>query len=193
MLKKQMEQYIANNIRANSIELFDMEKDYVEKQQLLSQGVSVTNKTLYFHVIERCDKETEELIHAEKQELLSTAVSYLKKQQNEFIFAESSALEVIGVDAIALEFDDVFETYTALFGLKLQKKFGPAIKAYLDAHLHGEGVKYSVMFSGEDGLWDVNFALDFVEGFSEEQSFEEIYALIYRFVFGLNEAIEDES
>lgn len=190
MLKKQMEQYIAENVRANKIELFDFEKDYVEKHKLLPKGVTAAEKTFYSNVLERCDKETEELLGAEARGFLSEAVSYLKKHPTEFVFAESNIFEVIRVDAVALELDEVFETYTALFGLKLQKKFGADIKAYLDNHLQGDGAKYSVMFSGEDGLWDVNFALDYMEGFNEAQSFEDIYMLIYRFVFNMIEVIE---
>ncbi len=184
-----MEQYIAANVRANKIELFAIEKDYADKHNLLPKDVSATDKAFYFHVLERCSKETEELILAENQDFLNESVSYLRKNPKEFIFAESNALEIVRVDAIAIEFDDVFKTYTALFGLKLQKKFGADIKAYLDTHLQGAGAKYSVMFSGEDGLWDMNFALDYVEGFSEEQSFKEIYEMIYRFVFKMVEAI----
>ncbi|WP_318616361.1 branched-chain amino acid aminotransferase [Sporosarcina sp. YIM B06819] len=190
MLKKQMEQYISENVRANKIELFDFEKDYVEKHQLLPKGVTAAEKTFYANVLERCDKETEELMGTEARGFLTEAVSYLKKHHNQFVYTESNIFEVIRVDAVALEFDEVFETYTALFGLKLQKKFGADIKAYLDNHLQGDGAKYSVMFSGEDGLWDVNFALDYMEGFSEAQSFEEIYMTIYRFVFNMLEAIE---
>jgi hypothetical protein len=190
LLKKQMEQYIADNTRATKIELFDIEKDYAEKHQLFPKGVTAVEKNFYFNVLERCDKETEELLGTEARGFLSETVSFLKKHHNQFVYAESNIFEVVRVDAVALEFDEVFETYTALFGLKLQKKFGADIKAYLDNNLHGESAKYSVMFSGEDGLWDVNFALDYVEGFSEAQSFEEIYNMIYRFVFKMLEAIE---
>lgn len=110
---------------------------------------------------------------------------------NEFVYVESNAFEVIRVDAVVLELDDVFETYTALFGLKLQKKFGNDMKAYLDKHLHGDGAKYSVMFSNEDGLWDMNFALNYIEGFSEDLSFVEVYQLMYDFIFKMVEAVDE--
>ncbi|MFJ7936216.1 branched-chain amino acid aminotransferase [Sporosarcina sp. NPDC096371] len=190
MLKKQMEQYIADNTRANNIELFDIEKEFAEKHQLLPKGVTATEKMFYANVLERCDKETEELMGSEARGYLKEAVSYLKTHPAEFVYAESNIFEVVRIDAVALEFDDVFQTYTALFGLKLQKKFGTDIKTYLDNNLHGDSAKYSVMFSGEDGLWDVNFALDYVEGFNEVQSFEEVYSMIYRFVFNMLEAID---
>ncbi|CAM3247400.1 branched-chain amino acid aminotransferase [Filibacter tadaridae] len=191
MLKKQLENYIAKNVNDDNIGLMHFEEDYARKHQLLSDDVTVVEKAIHFHVIELCDKETEELIHTENTDFLNTPVSYLKKNQNQFIYVESNEFERIGIDAVALEFDDVFETYTALFGLKLQKKFGDAIKGFLEANLSGDGVKYSVMFSGEDGLWDVNFALNFVSGFSENNSFDDVYQMLYHFIFKLGVAVED--
>ncbi|MCG7335915.1 hypothetical protein MHZ95_11545 [Sporosarcina sp. ACRSM] len=148
-------------------------------------------KNLQFHLIERCDKETEDVIQAEEPSFLDSSISYLKRHPNEFIYVESGAFDAIRVDAIAMEFDEVFETNVALFGLKLQKKFGAAIQSYMDDHLHGKVAKFSILFSGEDGLWDVNFALDAMEGFTEELSFKQVYDLIYRFVFKLVEAMEE--
>ena len=142
-----------------------------------------------YTVIERCDKETEELIASEKLNFLTEPLLYLKKNQNEFLYVESPSFESIRVDAIVLELDDVFGTYTAMFGLKLQKKFGIAIKAYLDEQLKGEGAKHSVMFSDKDGLWEVNFALNYAEGFNEELSLEEAYQFTYRFIEKLIEAV----
>ena len=126
----------------------------------------MVHNNLEYTLIERCDKETEELIATEESTFLTQPLTYLKKHQNEFIYIESPALESIRVDAIVLELDDVFETYTAMLGLKLQKKFGAAMKAYLEEHVQGEGA-YSVMFSDKDGLWDVNFALNYAKGFTE--------------------------
>ncbi|MFJ9462838.1 branched-chain amino acid aminotransferase [Viridibacillus arvi] len=191
MLKQQIENYIENHISENKIELFDIEKEYAEKHQLLTSGVSVAEKAFHIDALERCNKETEELISAETPAFLQKPISYLKEQANEFVYVESSNFELIRMDAVALEFDDVFETYTALFGLKLQKKFGEAIKTYLNTHLQGDNAKYSVMFSAEDGLWDVNVPLDYLEGFSEAKSFEEIYNMIYVFFFKLVEEIEE--
>ena len=44
MLKKQMEQYMIDNARNGSIELFEVEKDYAEKHQLLSSDIEVSAK-----------------------------------------------------------------------------------------------------------------------------------------------------
>ncbi len=191
MLKKQLDKYIAENMTDNKIEFFDIDKEYVEKHQLISSDVTVTKKAFQFDVIERCVKETENLIREEDQNFLNDSISYLKNHMNEFVYVESNAFEVIRVDAVVLELDDVFETYTALFGLKLQKKFGNDMKAYLDTHLLGDGAKYSVMFSNEDGLWDINFALNYVDGFSEDLSFVEVYQLMYDFIFKMVEAVDE--
>ncbi|MGE7625108.1 branched-chain amino acid aminotransferase [Viridibacillus sp. NPDC096237] len=190
MLKQQMENYIENHISENKIELFNIEKEFAEKHQLLSSDLTVTKKAFHTDVLERCNKETEELIATETPAFLGKSISYLKEQANEFVYVESRNFELIRIDAVALEFDDVFETYTALFGLKLQKKFGETIKSYLNTQLNVENAKYSVMFSAEDGLWDVNVPLDYIEGFNEAQSFEDIYNMIYRFFFRLVEEIE---
>ncbi|MBO0602322.1 branched-chain amino acid aminotransferase [Sporosarcina sp. E16_3] len=191
MLKKQMEKYIAENTLDNKIEFFNVDKEYAAKHQLIAGDVTVVEKAFQFSAIERCVKETENLIREEDQNFLNDSISYLKSHMNEFVYVESNAFEVIRVDAVVLELDDVFETYTALFGLKLQKKFGNDMKAYLDAHLHGDGAKYSVMFSNEDGLWDINFALDYIEGFSEDLSFVEVYQLMYNFIFKLIETVDE--
>ncbi|NYF25478.1 branched-chain amino acid aminotransferase [Sporosarcina sp. JAI121] len=191
MLKKELAKYIADNEKDNKIQLFDVDKEYADKHQLISSDVTVVEKEFNFSVIERCVKETEDLIRAEDLDFLNTSISYLKSHLNEFVYVESSAFETIRIDAVVLEFDEVFESYTALFGLKVQKKYGDAIKMYLDTHLKGDGAKYSVMFSGEDGLWDMNFALDFVKDFSDDLSFVEVYQLMYGFIFKLVEAIEE--
>jgi len=191
MLKKQMEKYIAENTLDNKIAFFNVDKEYVAKHQLIATDVTVVEKAFQFSVIERCVKETENLIREEDQNFLNDNISYLKNHMNEFVYVESNAFEVIRVDAVVLELDDVFETYTALFGLKLQKKFGNDMKAYLDTHLHGDGAKYSVMFSNEDGLWDINFALDYIDGFSEDLSFVEVYQLMYDFIFKMVEAVDE--
>jgi len=42
-----------------------------------------------------------------------------------------------------------------------------------------------------DGLWDVNFALSYAEGFTEEMTLLEAYQLTFRFIFSLIETIEE--
>lgn len=196
MLKKRLEKHIAEALKVDKkkIALHKEEKDYAEKHGLIPDGVEVTLKEADARFdnayLERADKETEELV-VETPKLLEEHVERLNRYRREFVYVESAAFDIIGVDAISLELDDVFETYTAMFGLKLQKKYGAEIKAYLEEHLNGKDSKYSIAFSMADGLWDVNFALSYAEGFTEEMTLLEAYQLTFRFIFSLIETIEE--
>ncbi|KOS71714.1 hypothetical protein AEA09_01645 [Lysinibacillus contaminans] len=187
MLKKQME--LLMNEQAN-LALIDVEKAYAKKHALLSNEEITETTTLHVDVIERCDKVTEELLAEETAVFLTTPVQYLKEHPNEFVYVTSERLDVIRVDSFALEFDEMFGVYSALFGLRLQKKQSEFLRTYLTTHLQHEKMTYSVAFSGEDGLWEVNLALDAMDGFSEVQSFDEVLVHLYRFVFGLLEELE---
>lgn len=196
MLKKQMEQYISNALAqdAEKIALHIEAKEYAEKHELIPAGVEVIEKAADSRFtdayLERCEKATVALVLVEIPKFLDEKVDHLKKHNGEFLYVESPLFDMLGVDAISLELDDVFGTYTAMFGLKLQKKYEAAIKTYLDSHLSGEEGKYSVAFSGQDGLWDMNFALNYVEGFKEDMTLLEAYHLIYTFIFAMLEEIE---
>ncbi|MEH7355028.1 branched-chain amino acid aminotransferase [Neobacillus drentensis] len=193
MLKDKIIQYIRVNQKDDSIILFEEEIDYlknynlVEEVQFVKKDASTRFEDAY---IERCDKETESMIRNESSAFLSEPVGYLKKHKNEFIYLESKWFDLVNVDAISLEADDVFGTYDVMLGLKLQKKFEKVLKELLDVNLHGDEAKFDLIFSHEDGLWNLNFALNFVEGFTEEITIDEAFQLIYRFLFKLNEAVE---
>ena len=174
-----------------NVALVDVEKAYAKKHALLSDEEIAEVATLPIDVIERCDKETEELLAEETASFLTLPVHYLKEHPNEFVYVASDRLDVIRVDSFALEFDEMFGVYSALFGLKLQKKQSEFLHTYLKTHLQHEKMTYSVAFSGQEGLWEVNFALDALDGFSEEQSFDEVLMRLYRFIFGLLEALEE--
>lgn len=196
MLKKRLEQYITEALKLDvgKLSLPQEVKAYAEKHGLIPEGVEVTEKeahTLFDDAyLERAEKETVELVVVESPKLLEEQVERLKRYQREFVYVESAAFDFLGVDAVSLELDDVFGTYTAMFGLKLQKKYETDIKAYLDEHLTGEESKYSIAFSMKDGLWDINFALSYAEGFSEEMTLFEAYLLTFRFIFSMIEALE---
>lgn len=132
--------------------------------------------------IERCDKETEDIISKEETSFLNTSLKHVKQNQNEFIYIESPAFDEIKVDAISLELDDVFQTYTALFGLAMQKKYTAAIKNYLNDNLKGENKYFSASFSGDEGMWDLNIPLDYIEGFSEDMTIGEALSLTYQLI-----------
>ncbi|MGE7120717.1 branched-chain amino acid aminotransferase [Peribacillus sp. NPDC046944] len=196
MLRKQMETYISKTLNGDTIELYTEEKVYVKKHQLLADDITIEeieNTTRFTDAyIELSDKETEELIKEETAAFLTQPLEYLKTNKNEFLYFESSWFDLIGVEALSLEVDDVFGTYNAMFGLKFQKKMGDALKSYFNQELQGDMGTFSMIFNQGDGLWDVNFALNAVQGFKEEMTLGEAFQLTYHFLFNLNETIEEE-
>ncbi|WP_274307154.1 protoporphyrinogen oxidase [Solibacillus daqui] len=137
---------------------------------------------LHLEVLERCSKETEDTITAEGLAFASTPIAYLKENQGEFIYVECTQFLDIRIDAVALEFDDAFNLYTALFGLKLQKKHSEAIRKYLKANVKSVLGSSSAAFSGQEGLWELNIAVDCIEGFNDSMSIEEVCEFLYHFV-----------
>ena len=140
--------------------------------------------------LERCNKESEETLAVETAEFLQQNISYLKAHQEEFLYAESSAFADAKMDAVVLEFDEMFKVYTALFGLRLQKKVSQQLKAYLRDNLKGMLGSSSAMFEGNEGIWEVNIALDAIEGFTGEETIEQAYELLINFVTNMLGALE---
>jgi hypothetical protein len=160
-----------------------------EKERVMG-GIQTMLPNFSEAYIERLDKETEEILAIEEAGFLEKPIQYFNEHKNEFMFMESDSFDEIGVDAVSFEIDDVFGTYDVLLGLKLQKKLQAGIKEYLEKNLHSEEAKYNLMFNADDGLWDFNFALNFVEGFREEMSVGEAYQLIYQFLKQLVETVK---
>jgi hypothetical protein len=194
MLNKQMKNLIASVDDLQNLELFKEEKDYMLKHGLIEANTDIVEKSPELRFldayIERSDKESEEVIGEEGHTFLEQPLDYLKKHMNEFIYLESNWFEIIGVDAVSLEVDDLFGTYDVMLGLKIQKKFEPSIRMFLKDHL-GDEEKFDLMFSLDDGLWNLNFDLDSVEGYSETITLGEAFRLIYQFLFKLAEAVEE--
>jgi len=198
MLKDKMTHYI-NEQKTDSSEggivLFPEEKNYANKHQLgetlpfVEKDPRTRFKDAY---IERCDKETENMIKNESFSFLSEPLQYLNNHNNEFIYLESAWFDLIHVDAISLERDDVFGTYDVMLGLKLQKKYEKKLKEQLDGSLQGNEAKFDLIFSQEDGLWNLNFALNYVDGFNDELTIGDAFQLIYHFLFKLLEAVEGQ-
>ncbi|MGG0719279.1 branched-chain amino acid aminotransferase [Robertmurraya massiliosenegalensis] len=140
--------------------------------------------------IERSDKETEEFLAEEDSAFLQTKISYLKEHQNEFVYFEASELNELGVDSLSIEIDDVFKSYDVMLGLKIQKKKESVIRAYLDEELNGNDIKYDLMFDQGDGLWNMNFTLNYVADFSEDMTFEDALRLIIQFLEQLVKAVK---
>lgn len=193
MLNKQMKNFIASVDDLQKLEVFKEEKEYLIKHGLIEADADLVEKSPESRFtdayIERSDKESEEVIGEEGQAFLEQPLDYLKKHMNEFIYLESNWFEIIGVDAVSLEVDDLFGTYDVMLGLKLQKKYEAAIRLFLKDNL-GDEEKFDLMFSLDDGLWNLNFDLDSVEGFSETITLGEAFRIIYQFLFRLVEAVE---
>lgn len=141
--------------------------------------------------IERLDKESEELLAQEGASFLNQPIEYFKQHKNEFMYLEAALFTEIGVDGISFEIDDVFGTYEVLLGLKLQKKHQAAIKNYLESTLQGDEAKFSLMFNGDDGLWDLNFGLNYVEGFNDNLAIAEAFQLIYSYLKKLVDIVKE--
>lgn len=191
MLKTKVKAYFADDIA----ESFKEEIEYAKKHQLLDESRIVTEKSpeLRFSnaYIERGDKETEESIGEEAANFLNQPIDYLKRNINEFIYIESDWFQMIHTESICLEVDDVFGTYEVMLGLKLQKKFEKAIKAYVEQELMGDK-KVSILFNQGDGLWDFNLALNHINGFKENLTINEALNLVYSFLFKLIESVEEQ-
>ncbi|KAB2330181.1 branched-chain amino acid aminotransferase [Cytobacillus depressus] len=190
MLSKNLQAFISK--KKPNVELLKEEIDFAKKVQIIDDMVIEKNDSSLFSgaYVERSHKETEELIAEEAENFLDQPVSYLKNHISEFLYIESERFSVVGADSICLEIDDVFGTYEAMLGLKLQKKHEKSIKDYLKSTLNEEG-KFSLLFSQTDGLWDFNFALNGVKGFTEEMTIGEACKLIYLYLFKLVETVEE--
>ncbi|GAA0303759.1 hypothetical protein GGQ92_003202 [Gracilibacillus halotolerans] len=199
MLHKRMKKYISSELtsEANKVEIYQEEKEFIKKYDLVSNDITIIDKdpkTRFLDAyIERGDKETEETLAVESFAFLEQPIAYLQKHMNEFIYIESKWLELIGVDAISLEVSDVFGTYDVMVGLQMQKKLEMSLKENLSKELDGDEARFELMFNQKDGMWDLNFALNDVQGFHEKMSLEETCRLIYRFLFKLVERIEEKS
>jgi hypothetical protein len=78
-----------------------------------------------------------------------------------------------------------------MLGLKLQKKFEKMLKEQLNHSLHGDEAKFDLMFSYDDGLWDLNFALNYVDGYQENISLNDAFQIIHQFLTHLVETIKN--
>jgi predicted NACHT family NTPase len=153
--------------------------------------METTNFQLEDVYVERCTKETEETIKEETAAFLKEPLTFLKRNKHEFIYTESPAFETVKVDGISLELDDVFGIYNALLGYKVQKKHEQTIKNYLDKTLTSDDpANYGINFNHDDGLWDINIALNYIPGFHDEITLEESVKLILNHLKDLLDEIE---
>ncbi|GKV69450.1 hypothetical protein NCCP2716_19480 [Sporosarcina sp. NCCP-2716] len=192
MITKWLKTYIETNSSAGAVPLNAVQKEFAEKHALLPEGASVVPAPPFSPAYSLSDKETDEE-RTPEQALSNTPVSYVKQHPGDYVYAEEPLLSTVGIDGVSLEVDDVFGTVTALFGLRVQKKYGEQLKTYIDSKLGTAPGTRSLMFSNEDGLWDVNIALDYAEGFSEDFTFDETVQFLYDLVFRMLAELEEEA
>jgi hypothetical protein len=203
LLKKRITKYVEDKIgkerdsESIQIELFAAEKHYIERHSLLFENVMIAARDEHSRFeedvyIERCDKESEELLAKETSEFFNEPIQYFQKHLEEFIYVESPWFDMIGVDAVSFEADSVFRTYDVMLGLKLQKKYGDSIQSFLLAGLNGEETAFDLMFDANEGIWNLNFTLNELEYFDEEWTIRDAYQAIYHFLFSLAENIEEK-
>lgn len=196
MLTKSLKAYIEEEKKDNKIALFSDERIFASETGILSEEITVEplDDTVRFHdsLIERVNKETEELILTEETpQFLDTPVNFVKRNIHEFLFIDSKWFEIIRIDGLTLEVDDVFGHYSVLTGLKLQKKMANDLKAALSEKLHGED-KVQLMWNDKDGLFDLNLSIDKLDGFNENESLGKILQLIYHFLFTVLKELESK-
>ncbi|OCA81612.1 hypothetical protein A8F94_22355 [Bacillus sp. FJAT-27225] len=191
MLKYNFEEFLkANDAQA----LFKEEKEFAEKHAMVQAGMIVERdarerfKDAY---IERSDKESEQLIDEAGPGLLDHPLTYLKENKNEFLYMESDWFDLIGVDAVSLELDDLFGYYSALCGLKLQKKYGEQLRKLLEEEFGFDKLDYGLMFDSNEGIWNFNFCVNKLNDFFETMSIGEAFSLVYRFLFQLIDKAEN--
>ncbi|MEK4686050.1 branched-chain amino acid aminotransferase [Bacillus sp. FSL M8-0256] len=159
--------------------LTDFEYDEAARRNWTLEGARIKEEARFGDVyIERVDKESENMIQTENASFLNTPLTYVKKHQKEFIYIESKWFDVVKVGGLAIEWDEVFQTYTVLFGLKRPKKDTNILKDMLSP-LNGA----QLQFNGQDGLFDVNLQLLELEDIHEDTAFIDVISAVYRFLF----------
>ncbi|MEK6475564.1 branched-chain amino acid aminotransferase [Bacillus safensis] len=159
--------------------LTDFEYDEAARRNWTLEGARIKEEARFGDVYIECvDKESENMIQTENASFLNTPLTYVKKHQKEFIYIESKWFDVVKVDGLAIEWDEVFQTYTVLFGLKRPKKDTNILKDMLSP-LNGA----QLQFNGQDGLFDVNLQLLELEDIHEDTAFIDVISAVYRFLF----------
>jgi len=188
------------NIGESAVEIYKLEYDYIKRHQLLSEDkessvsfVEQESLSRFQHnvYIERGNKETEEVIAEESSAFLEQPIKYFKDHIDEFMYMESPWFNMIGVDAISFEADSAFGNYDVMLGLKQPKKSEKWLKSFLKESLQDEEATFDLMFSANDGLWDLNFSLNDLNTFKEDWTILQAYDAIYELIFKLVEKVEE--
>lgn len=191
MLKESIQKLISNQ---SKVELYPEEYDYVINNGLTNSQTEIVkineNSRFSDAYMERSNKETEEFLGEENASFLEKPISYFKQHMNEFLYMESKWFTLIGVDAVSFEVDDLFGTYDVMFGLKIQKKYSSHLRDYFNQHSQNPEEPVDLMFDAQEGIWNINFSLHTLPGFSEDMTVAEAYQLVYSFIFSFVQSIE---
>jgi hypothetical protein len=194
MIKGKLSDFIKKkNEEEGGVALFNIEQEFASTHGLLEGEILNEDIRSRFEevVIERCIKESDETVKMESASFLENPLSFLKSHKDEFLFLDAEWFDTIGIDGLSIEIDDVFGHYEAMFGLKLQKKFRSEMDIYLEHTLQGDK-GYNLLFNGDDGLWDVNIAINDIPSFSEDLTLKDVIMIIYVYLFGMIEKVTEK-
>jgi len=195
LLKSKIEKYMNNHKVDGKIALYKEEVAFYIEKGIVSQEeiVEVKDEKRFSDLyLELANKETDELIVDEVEaSFLNDQIHYLETNLDQYIYVESSAFQMISTESFILEVDSVFKSYELLLGLQLQKKFEKDIRSFIEDALEGDNIRYSLMFNGQEGLWEVNLPLENVKGFNKEMTVSEAIKLAYLFLFDLSKSLDN--
>ncbi|MDE5053036.1 hypothetical protein [Niallia taxi] len=195
MINKNMKKYLESKSENEKIAALSVEKAYLLENGLAAEEgiviVSFSEKLGEFYM-ELANKESDETVkEGLSASFLEEKISLLKTNLDEYLYVETDLFDMIQVDGLTLEVDSVFRKYDGLFGFRAPKKQEQVIRSYFSEKL-GSETPYSLMFNNQDGLWDVNLPIEYMEGFTEELSVAAALELFYSFMFALGSLLDEK-
>ncbi|TRZ38230.1 hypothetical protein CEQ21_22785 [Niallia circulans] len=195
MINKNMKKYLESKAENEKIAALPVEKAYLLENELAAEDriliASLPEKLGDFYM-ELANKESDETVkEGLSASFLEEKISLLKTNLDEYLYVETDLFDMIQVDGLTLEVDSVFRKYDGLFGFRAPKKQEQVIRSYF-ANTLGSETPYSLMFNNQDGLWDVNLPIEYIEGFTEELSVAATLELFYSFMFALGSLLDEK-
>ncbi|QPC46491.1 hypothetical protein [Mangrovibacillus cuniculi] len=194
MLKKRYQEFLSQHSQQNvPLQVSEQEYNYVNQySEMNATNLEVLEKPekILSPYVERVEKETEETVKMMDETFLQQDFSFLYRKKSEYVYIESKWFDVIAMESLSIEVDDVFNNIELMFGLRLQKKKMDEIKSFLTDQLSLEKGRLSVLFNGQDGLFDINISLETLPNYQEEMSFSEILSALYDLLFTLHVDLE---
>lgn len=145
-----------------------------------------------YTIVDRCLKETDEVIEQQVFNVLQHPLTYLQTHQESFIYVESATFDEVNVDCMTIELDDVFQTYTALFGLRVSKDEEAFLKYFIETETNPTLAKHAILYAQADKMFDMNLTLEALDGFEAnwtiEQAIEAVVQLMRKYEAAREEA-----